>query len=206
MYCPSCGAQNGDPSAFCTNCGNDLRSITGAVRGAAPVAVPPDAPVRPAGSPRVPVPSEDPFDPLVFPQDSYAGFWKRFLAWLIDSTVLVVFIVIGSIVDGSFDADSWDLQWLDLIAFLLAWLYHAGMHSSKYQATLGKMAMGIIVVGYDGQRISFWRATGRYFAKLLSQLTLLIGYLMAIWTPRRQGLHDMIASTLVIERPRPPGY
>ena len=52
-------------------------------------------------------------------------------------------------------------------------------------------------VSVDGQRIGFGRATGRYFAKFVSAMILLIGFMMVGWTQRKQGLHDLIASTLV---------
>jgi uncharacterized RDD family membrane protein YckC len=72
------------------------------------------------------------------------------------------------------------------------------MESSGSQATVGKMMCGLRVTDTQGQRISFGRATGRYFAKILSALTLFIGYLMVGWTRQKRGLHDFIAGTLVI--------
>ena len=77
------------------------------------------------------------------------------------------------------------------------WIYEAGLESSSKQATLGKMAMGLKVTDLVGRRISFARATGRHFAKILSGMILLIGYIMAGFTERKQALHDMIAGTLV---------
>lgn len=89
-----------------------------------------------------------------------------------------------------------------LLAFQLfvGWLYEAGMESSKYQATLGKMALGMQVTDLNGQRISFGRATGRHFAKILSSMILMIGYIMVGFTERKQGLHDMLAGTLVVKK------
>jgi uncharacterized RDD family membrane protein YckC len=80
------------------------------------------------------------------------------------------------------------------------WLYEAWLTSSEWQATLGKRALGIAVTGVDGSRISFARATGRYFAKWISAFIFGIGYIMAAFTERKQALHDMIADTLVIKR------
>jgi len=65
------------------------------------------------------------------------------------------------------------------------------------------MALGLVVADEMGQRISFGRATGRYFAKILSSLILLIGFFMIGWTARKQGLHDMIAGTLVYKARNP---
>ena len=59
------------------------------------------------------------------------------------------------------------------------------------------MAMDIIVTDLHGNRVSFGRATGRYFAKIISSIILFIGYLMIAFTEKKQGLHDIIAETLV---------
>jgi len=78
-----------------------------------------------------------------------------------------------------------------------SWLYEAFMESSSYQATLGKMIFGMKVTDLNGNRISFERATGRHFAKWLSTMILGIGYIMVGFTERKQGLHDLLAGTLV---------
>jgi uncharacterized RDD family membrane protein YckC len=78
-----------------------------------------------------------------------------------------------------------------------SWLYEAFMLSSPYQATLGKMIFGMKVTDLYGNRLSFARATGRHFAKWLSTMFLGIGYIMVGLTERKQGLHDMLAGTLV---------
>lgn len=89
---------------------------------------------------------------------------------------------------------------LGVADLVVPWLYYAGMESSAQQATLGKLAVGMKVTDLTGRRISFLRATGRYFAKLISALTLCIGYAMVAFTARRQALHDKIAETLVVRR------
>jgi uncharacterized RDD family membrane protein YckC len=81
---------------------------------------------------------------------------------------------------------------------LVNWIYEAALESSSYQATLGKMALGLKVTDLEGRRISFARATGRHFAKILSGLMFFIGFIMAGFTQRKQALHDMIAGTLVV--------
>jgi uncharacterized RDD family membrane protein YckC len=72
------------------------------------------------------------------------------------------------------------------------------MESSSWQAMLGKRALGIIVTDENGNRLTFGRATGRYWAKFLSYFILMIGFLMAAFTPKKQALHDMVANTLVV--------
>ena len=138
----------------------------------------------------------------------YAGFWRRFVAYIIDTIVMYIvmiplFMIFGAAgsLTGSTQPDEVGAGfWIAyLLTIVLQWLYFAVMESSSRQATLGKMALGIVVTGEDGQRISFGRATGRFFGKILSGLILLIGYIMAAFTERKQALHDMLASTLVLK-------
>jgi uncharacterized RDD family membrane protein YckC len=88
----------------------------------------------------------------------------------------------------------------DLVVVAIDWLYFAYQESSPAQATLGKRALGIKVTDLQGNRISSARATGRYFAKILSIVTFLIGYIIAAFTARKQALHDLVADTLVVNR------
>ena len=87
-----------------------------------------------------------------------------------------------------------------LVEVALMALYFGWMHASVNQATLGKLAVGIKVTDDDGERISLLRGIGRYFATILSSLILCIGYIMAGFTDRKRALHDMVASTLVVDR------
>ncbi len=84
-----------------------------------------------------------------------------------------------------------------IVFFFGSWLYEALMESSSYQATLGKMVLGLKVTDLYGNRISFGRATGRHFAKWVSAAIFFIGYIMVGLTERKQGLHDLLAGTLV---------
>jgi uncharacterized RDD family membrane protein YckC len=75
------------------------------------------------------------------------------------------------------------------------------MESSERQATFGKSVMSLRVTNYEGQRISFGHATGRFFAKIVSGMVpLAIGYIMAAFTEKKQALHDLIAGTLVLKK------
>jgi len=80
------------------------------------------------------------------------------------------------------------------------WLYYTLMESSSRQATVGKLALGMIVTDLDGNRISFGRANGRFWGKILSGLTLYIGFILAGFTERKQALHDMLAGCLVVKK------
>jgi uncharacterized RDD family membrane protein YckC len=145
----------------------------------------------------------------------YAGFWLRLLAYFIDAVLLnVVSLIIGTItgfvvglVVGLVDHDALQAATVivQVVVFVLVlalvWLYFAAMESSKYQATRGKLALGLRVTDRQGNRIGFGRATGRFFGKFVSGAILLIGYMMAGWTERKQALHDMMADTLVVRKP-----
>ena len=138
-------------------------------------------------------------------QLTYANFWIRFIAFLLDGflTSLLLALVLLAL-DLPLVPDVTDIESqmkLNLLSVAVGWLYYASFESSSYQATPGKQAMGLFVADTGGYRISFSRASGRYFSKLLSGLLLLLGYIMAAFTPRRQALHDLIAGTLVLKYP-----
>jgi uncharacterized RDD family membrane protein YckC len=144
----------------------------------------------------------------------YSGFWKRLLACLIDSLIIAIPInilnflisIIFGVVAYSFDpyneGEPGGIMLLfqfviTIFSTILTWLYFALMESSKKQATLGKRALGIKVITMDGNRISFGKATGRHFGKILSSI-FFIGYIMAGLTSKKQGLHDIMAGCLVV--------
>ncbi|MFZ4655803.1 MAG: RDD family protein [Caldilineaceae bacterium] len=137
---------------------------------------------------------------------SHAGFSKRFAAYLIDSVVILVagFVLGIGLVILFYDVNAQDDTTLNicsnLIGVLLGWLYFAGMESSSHQGTLGKMALGIKVTDLAGDPISFGQASGRYFAKLVSGLLFGIGYLMIAFTENQQGMHDLMAGCLVVNK------
>lgn len=130
------------------------------------------------------------------PMVEYAGFWRRLAAWVIDAILLAI---IGSILNLLTDRRGVE----GVISLLIGWVYYAVMESSPRQATLGKMALSIVVTDINGRQLSFGRATGRYFAKILSTVILLIGFIMIAFTVKKQGLHDKLAETLVVVRRQP---
>jgi uncharacterized RDD family membrane protein YckC len=141
----------------------------------------------------------------------YGGFWLRFVAYFIDAIILniassaigMVFGFTATFTNISQDVAVGSLATVFGLNFLVNWLYHAVLTSSQWQATVGKKAMSLVVTDKNGHRISFGRATARYFAQLISALILLIGYFMIGWTRRKEGLHDMIAGTLVYKSNAP---
>jgi uncharacterized RDD family membrane protein YckC len=211
MFCSRCGVQVVEGNRFCQACGQEV--------GAAVAATPAGAVALPAAgsmSGQVSAPLQ------------YGGFWLRFVAAFVDGLIVgvpfwIVAIVLIFMFGGfgailhRFPTDpqpadprevlallapfflAFFLGWL--VFMILQWLYFAGMESSERQATFGKSVMSLRVTNYDGQRISFGHATGRYFAKIVSgMIPLAIGYIMAGFTEKKQALHDLIAGTLVVRK------
>ena len=134
---------------------------------------------------------------------NYASFWRRLGAAIIDTLLLTGFGLIIALILGinAFSQHSMRFEFIvNLIGLVEYWLYFAILESSKLQGSLGKRALGLIVTDLSGDRISFGKATGRHFAKIISFVILLIGFLMVLWDEKRQGLHDKMAKTLVLRQ------
>jgi uncharacterized RDD family membrane protein YckC len=212
MYCSKCGANVADGTAFCSACGQPMVGFSVGQAAAAPPSAAPAtqgyAQPEQAGWPVA----------AALPAVAYAGFWLRFVAWIIDRIVLQI---ASSILLLPFGASLGFRQFLRnhprsspeelfplftsmgrifLLTIVLTWLYYALLESSVWQATLGKKALGLEVTDLAGSRIQFGRATGRYFARWLSVMTIGIGYIMAGFTEKKQALHDILAGTLVIRK------
>jgi len=135
----------------------------------------------------------------------YAGFWTRFGAFIIDGILLgVAGAVVGFIIGLFVGISGADLEvgqtFAVLVGIALGIAYYVVMESSARQATVGKLALGIKVTDMQGNRITPGKAAVRYFSKILSGIILLIGYIMAAFTERKQALHDIIAGTLVVRQ------
>ncbi len=178
MYCSHCGKDNLENARFCQYCGAALMQVAD-------------------GQPSL----------------KYAGFWRRFAAYIIDGLLVgAVFWIAWAIIGIDFQYDfenpsdwytNYPSGWfiiLTLAGYIVPWLYFALMEASAKQATLGKLALGIKVTDEAGNRVSFGRATGRFFSKILSGMILCIGYIMIAFTKKKQGLHDILAGTLVVKR------
>lgn len=137
---------------------------------------------------------------------SYAGFWKRFAATIIDLIIMAIGIfaivfVFGIIMIAGGTEDPAALEGMgSSLGLILGWIYFAVTESSPKQGTLGKMALGIKVTDLGGNRIGFGKATGRHFGKIISYIILLIGFIMVAFTQKKQGLHDMMAGCLVVNK------
>jgi uncharacterized RDD family membrane protein YckC len=130
----------------------------------------------------------------------YAGFWLRVGAGLVDSVVLLIPTMSITYLLGATTPTGIQDPLDVLYNILVWWVYTAALMASPWQATLGMKACALRIVDYNGGRISFARATGRYFAEFLACPTLGVAFFMIAWTSRRQALHDIIAETLVIKQ------
>jgi uncharacterized RDD family membrane protein YckC len=141
----------------------------------------------------------------------YAGFWLRFAAYLIDTVILfLIFTPLGFLLGlliattaASGDASTTALVQaanllIRIVSIVAGWLYAGLLESSSWQGTVGKKVVGLRVTDLYGNRISFGKATGRYFGKILSGMICLVGFIMAAFTEKQQALHDMMAGTLVL--------
>lgn len=133
----------------------------------------------------------------------YAGFWIRWVAVFIDGIVVAIMAVPIMIAfyflsGGIFSEDGETSSGFNLLGYLISWGYYIYM-TDKYQATLGKRAMGIIVVNEDFSKASLGNIILREtVGKIISGIILMIGYIMAAFTDRKRALHDMISGTVVI--------
>jgi uncharacterized RDD family membrane protein YckC len=170
------------------------------------------------------VPYADPAGLVVSRGFTFAGFWLRVVAYLLDSVilgaaVLVLFLPLVFLtgLSANFEAIAQShhgqpnaaviggfiamMLVFVLISILIQWLYHAYLESGEKQATWGKQALGIYVTDLMGNRVTFGRASGRFFAKIVTgMIPLGNGYIKAGFTERKQALHDMMAGSLVLRR------
>jgi uncharacterized RDD family membrane protein YckC len=133
----------------------------------------------------------------------YAGFWRRLLAFLIDTLILSV--VIGLILVAIYGRSYVELSaqgktlWADILfqvvlpalAAILFWRYRG--------ATPGKMLLSarIVDAGTFGPP-STGKLIGRYFAYLVSLIPIFLGFLWIAFDKRKQGWHDKLAGTVVV--------
>jgi len=215
VYCSKCGANLSAGAAFCTSCGTPTGSP-------APAALSPAAPSSYIGGSSHAA-YADPAGLVASRGFTYAGFWLRVVAALIDSVIMS--LALGVLLIPLFLLTGMEVHISEMVqhhgqpdpAFIISlvamilvfaligvlaqWLYHAYLESGERQGTWGKQALGIYVTDLMGQPVTFGRASGRFFAKIVTGMVPLgIGYIMAGFTERKQALHDMIASCLVIRR------
>ena len=220
MFCGQCGAKAAEGSAFCSSCGQPIAGHS----GQAPVG--PTVPESFSSAPSVYIPPPLPERaPGMQPAVAYAGFWLRAVAAIIDGIIVVIPTApfAAAIFFSSF-RNIQDLQTMQdptalmetfapkfaillFVSVFLSWLYWGLCESSGWQATLGKKALGLVVTDMEGRRISFARASGRFFTgrgfgsiPYLGGLYFFIDCICVGFTARKQAIHDMIASCLVLRK------
>jgi len=142
---------------------------------------------------------------------NYSGFWRRLAAYIVDYVLLnmaqiPIYLAFGIGLEAMFAFEPDSASVFDTTAgiavytavTLLSVLYFILMESSAKQATIGKMALGLVVTDEHGGRITPGKALGRFIAKIISSLLLGIGFIMIAFTQRKQGLHDIMCETLVL--------
>jgi len=230
MYCVKCGSVLAEGAAFCRVCGNPVsasprpaEAVSSAVPLGSPVAPPLGAYIPPAGSvnPSLMAPYAG------FWLRAVAHLIdSAILAVAFGAVIAICLASFGArffrgFAPGAYDRPNVSYQFtynytyhpffpaavLGIILLLLpvmitgTWLYFALLEASVHQGTVGKIAMGLFVTDLQGRRIGFGRASGRFFAKFVTQLIPLgIGYMMAGFTEKKQALHDMIAGCLVLKK------
>ncbi len=153
--------------------------------------------------------------------NNYAGFWLRFVAYIIDSIILGIvqsivvvplLAVFGITFASGINNMSEDemvgaaiafitaMSGISFLFFILQTLYFTIMEASKYQATFGKMALGLKVTDADGKPVDFVKSLIRNLGKIVSSAIFMIGYIIAGFTAKKQALHDMIAGALVLKK------
>jgi uncharacterized RDD family membrane protein YckC len=211
IFCSKCGAQNSGTGQYCQKCGGALWVAPAAV----PAAQMQQVPLQPASvQPGYAAPSPAYVAAAASP---YGGFWMRFLAYLIDRIIvgiaaapflIVLLPTIGRIVREAQDQEPSPQLVFSIVAgistylicvFIGYWLYESLLTASAWQGTIGKRILRLKVTDEQGNRISFGRSTGRFFAKILSHLVMYIGLIMVAFADKKRGLHDMIAGTLVMK-------
>ena len=199
MFCPKCGKETDASGKFCQWCGADIESAP-----AKAVVLPEEE-----ASPEVGV---------------YAGLGRRIIAFIIDIILILIFDLVVASALGllrgvqnlyfyayrhapieSLTPEGTTLALMSsivtaygILIVVIPWLYFAGFESSRSQATPGKVLMQAQVTDLDGNRVSFARATLRFFAKFISLVIVFIGFIMIGLTKKKQGLHDKIAGCFVL--------
>lgn len=145
---------------------------------------------------------------------NHGGFWLRLAAAIIDTIITqlgltIIGVIIGIFVGifmGAAGSPMGDIEMVAggigyAIGIIGQWLYFTVFEISGWMATPGKKILGLQVTDLNGQQIGFGRANGRYWGKIVSALILMIGFIMIAFTDKKQGLHDIMAGTLVIKKP-----
>jgi uncharacterized RDD family membrane protein YckC len=191
MHCPKCGIVMLEDEYICSNCGY----LTDIAIAAHLIEPEPEAKTIPY----------------------YAGFWRRFSAFILDQFFLIMGVLIFLLIIGGailmitvIGKKDIPFQMIRsffggfgiIIACLANWLYFTLMESSSRQATFGKMLMKIVVTDLNEKKITTGKANARYWSKFISTIPIFLGFVTMVFTSKKQAFHDKIAKTLVLNEYR----
>jgi uncharacterized RDD family membrane protein YckC len=140
----------------------------------------------------------------------YGGFWRRVVAKIVDAIATgVVGFFINLLIRQMFGAGAipqqgnmgvfWLMLGIQQVVGITIGLSYEILFIRKFDATPGKLAMGMKLLRTDGSRLTVGRIIGRYFANWVSGLTIGIGYVIAAFDEEKRALHDYICDTRVIK-------
>lgn len=218
MTCTRCGATIPVGDRFCSVCGTPVQ-----VAQPAPQPQPQAWPQQPAPQPQQwsqPMPQPQPWPQTVqtpYPQAvRYAGFWRRFVAAVVDGLVVgIVWFVLSGLYDfaaaaflegTAFSPGGAALEralWLSgagrwLLLALVIFGYFVLMESTTRGASLGKMLLRIRVARADGRRTGLGHSLARTALKPISALPLMLGFVIAGWNRKKRALHDLLSGCIVV--------
>ncbi len=131
-----------------------------------------------------------------------AGFWIRAAAYLLDSLILYIpILLIQDLIDSHYQVGQQRQLLYFITALTIWWIYTVGLNASAWQGTCGKKILKLKVVNKNGERISLLRANIRFFAEFISAVIFALGFFLAAWNKKKRALHDFIAGTFVIREP-----
>lgn len=172
MFCSKCGIENLNEANFCKSCGAAMRTE------AVPLAMP------------------NPDNPTTGLTDvHYAGFWRRGAAAIVDWQIVGAAAAMSRFVSTKSDG----VQIIGSIVILLLVGLWFALLESRDSATLGKRLFHLAVLRTDKSKLSFARASGRYFGRFISAIILGVGYVMQPFTAKKQALHDMMTDSVVVQ-------
>lgn len=133
----------------------------------------------------------------------YAGFWLRFAAKMVDGIIVslplmavMIFVVLSTAQTNPEIGQLFIL--LCQLGFYVIYALYNIFFVGRFGATPGKMVCKIKVVTAQGEKVSYGRATGRFFAEVLSGMICYLGYLIAAFDQEKRSLHDHICNTRVV--------
>lgn len=123
---------------------------------------------------------------------SYSDISRRLIASIIDISVIIFLFMFLELI-----TETPDETFFYILFFLTMWVYFVFQESSTLKSTVGKQAVNIIVTDLNGNRISFTQATKRFILKILTVIPFFAGFLLILFTSKKQAFHDIVAKTVV---------